>query len=178
MPQREKGVKGAPGSGGAIGAAALLLAVLSLAGPWAGALVPAGRAQDLEDLQRYQRRLEKLFRKLDTNGDGRLSPDEIRGHLYLESNFQRFDQGGKGYLLPSNLTTSPDKGHFLGNRLRQAFKRADRNGDGRLCGAEVAALPWLQLQANQADRNGDGCVSLEELWILRRSLSPRPQRDD
>ncbi len=177
MQQRDRGVRGAAGHNGAssgASTAALLLTVLSLV----GSLVPAAHGQELGDLQRYQRRLEKLFRKLDSNGDGRLSPGEARGRPFLESNFQRLDQGGKGYLLQPDLTPPPGQGHFLGERLRQAFQRADRSADGRLCGAEVAALPWLQQHFAQAERNGDGCVSLEELWILRRSLSPRPQRDD
>ncbi|MCP9848760.1 EF-hand domain-containing protein [Cyanobium sp. Morenito 9A2] len=175
MPQGDQGVSGAAGRRRAIGrAAALGLAALVLGAPWP----PLAQAQEMGDLQRYQKRIEKLFRNLDSNGDGRLSPDEIRGHLFLETNFQRFDTRGKGYLKQMDLTPPAGKRHFLGERLRQAFERADRNGDGLLCGAELATFPWLLANVVQADRNGDGCVSLAELWALRRSLSPRPQRED
>ena len=134
--------------------------------------VREARGQEMGDLDRYQKRLENLFRKLDDNGDGRLSPAEVRGRPFLEANFQRLDKGGKGYLVPADLALPQDQRHFLGERLRQAFERSDANRDGRLCGAELAAFPWLQQQLSQADRNGDGCVTMEELWALRRSLSP------
>lgn len=136
------------------------------------ALAPEARGQEMGDLERYQNRLENLFRQLDSNGDGRLNPAEVRGRPFLETNFQRLDKGGKGYLVPADLALPPDQRHFLGERLRQAFERADANHDGRLCGAELAAFPWLQQNLAQADRNGDGCVTLEELWALRRALAP------
>lgn len=143
-----------------------------------GAPPPEAGAQDQGDLERYQRRLEIRFRQLDSNGDGRLSPGEVKGRPFLETNFQRLDQGGKGYLVPADMSLPPAQRHFLGERLRQAFERADANRDGRLCGSEMGAFPWLLQNGPQADRNGDGCVTLEELWALRRALAPRPQRDE
>jgi Ca2+-binding EF-hand superfamily protein len=148
----------------------LLVAVVGLA--------QEAKGQEMGDLERYQNRLQNLFRQLDSNGDGRLGPAEVKGRSFLETNFQRLDQGGKGYLVLEDLALPQAQRHFLGERLRQAFERADANHDGRLCGAEVAAFPWLQKHFAQADRNGDGCVTLEELWVLRRALAPRPQRDD
>ena len=72
----------------------LLLLVASLPGQ------PA-RAED--ELQRYQDRLQQLFRRLDLDGDGRLDQEEARANAYLRRHFERLDRGGKGYLVPSDL---------------------------------------------------------------------------
>lgn len=142
-------------------------AVLGLTG-----LPEAGQSQEASQLERYQRRLGDWFQQLDRNRDGRLTRDEVRGHPFLEMQFERLDRTRRGYLLPGDL--APARLHFLGERLRRRFQEADRNRDGRLTPAEAEAMPWLLRQFNEADRDGDGTVTLEELWQLRRKLSPRP----
>ena len=82
----------------------------TLAGGLAGLLLmvsaPAApvrvQAQTGEQLQ-YQQRLRQLVRELDSNGDGRLDRREASRNAYLNRHFDRLDQGGKGYLLPSDL---------------------------------------------------------------------------
>jgi hypothetical protein len=80
----------------------------TLAGVLAGLLLmvsaPAApaQAQASEQLQ-YQQRLRQLFAELDRNGDGRLDRREASRNAYLGRHFDRLDQGGKGYLLPSDL---------------------------------------------------------------------------
>jgi hypothetical protein len=80
----------------------------ALAGALAGLLlvvsapaIPA--AVQANDQQQYQQRLLQLFHTLDRNGDGRLDRREASRNPYLERHFNRLDQGGKGYLLPSDL---------------------------------------------------------------------------
>jgi Ca2+-binding EF-hand superfamily protein len=128
--------------------------------------------QDSSQLERYQRRLEEWFQQLDRNRDGRLTRDEVRGHPYLEMNFERLDRKGRGQLLPADL--APARLHFLGERLRRKFQEADRSGDGRLTPTEAEAIPWLFRRWREADLDGDGRVTLEEFWQLRRRLAPRP----
>jgi hypothetical protein len=79
----------------------LLLAAALLLGAMATGAAPA-RAAD--EVLRYRLRLEKLFRQLDLNGDGRLDRLEVRANAYLQRHFERLDRGGKGYLLPEDLS--------------------------------------------------------------------------
>lgn len=69
-----------------------------------GAVTPGVPAHADDELGRFRRRLEKLFRQLDVNGDGRLDRAEVRANPYLQRHFERLDQGGKGYLLPEDLS--------------------------------------------------------------------------
>lgn len=148
-----------------------MVRLLSLLALWCLVVSPAAvQCQETLQLLRYQQKLEAWFQRLDRDGDGRLTPAEVRGHPFLEINFNRLDQGRRGYLLPSDL--APNQRHFLGNRLQDTFRRADTNRDGQLSPAEAAGFPWLWRQFTEADRNRDRNVSLEELWWLRRSLSP------
>jgi len=77
----------------------LLLATLLLP----GAATP-GVAHADDELGRFRRRLERLFLQLDVNGDGRLDRAEVRANPYLHRHFERLDRGGKGYLLPEDLS--------------------------------------------------------------------------
>lgn len=138
--------------------------LLSLAGP--------GHAQETRSLQLYHQRMQAWFERLDRNRDGRLTPQESRGQPYLETNFQRLDEEGRGYLLPSDL--GPPQKAFLGVRLRTVFAQSDRNGDGRLSRQEARSFPWLDRRFAEIDLNRDGAVTLQEVWESRKSLAPRP----
>ena len=148
--------------GSRLQAAALALALLGL-----GLVAPAARAQSQAELQGYQERLQKLFEKLDRNGDGRLEPTEVEGQAYLQKHFNRLDQQQRGYLIPNDLRAPSNAPN--GERVRRFFSRADLNGDGQLSRQEAAAYAWLERRFNEADRNGDGEISREELRQLRRS---------
>jgi Ca2+-binding EF-hand superfamily protein len=65
---------------------------------------------------------------------------------------------------------------FLGERLLQVFRVADRNGDGLLSLEETSLLPGIRDHFGRFDRNADGFVSLEELMLFRRSLAPKRYR--
>ena len=78
----------------------LLAAALLLAAHATG----ASPARAADEVVRYRLRLEKLFRQLDLNGDGRLDRVEVRANAYLLRHFERLDRGGKGYLLPEDLS--------------------------------------------------------------------------
>lgn len=152
------------GSGPRAWAVVLAALLLACSGP--------GLAQEPQTLQRYQQRMQAWFERLDRNRDGRLTPRESQGQPFLETNFQRLDRRGRGYLLPTDL--APRQKVFLGVRVRTVFARADRNGDGQLSRQEARSFPWLNRRFLEIDLNRDGAVSLQELWESRRALAPRP----
>jgi hypothetical protein len=124
------------------------------------------QAQTSGELESYQRRLERLFERLDRNGDRRLSPSEVQGRPYLQRHFQRLDRQGRGYLVPGDLT--PANAAADGERARQFFTTLDRNGNGVIDRQEADGYPWLERRFNAMDSNGDGGISREELMNLRR----------
>ncbi len=132
----------------------------------------AARAQSAEELRQYQGRLQKLYRRLDRNGDGRLDRGEVEGHPYQERHFERLGGGNRGYLDPDQLL--PRSTEAMGQRLREFFSRADRNGNGRIDRAEAAAYAWMQRRFTEVDANGDGGVSWEELGRQRRRWLSQP----
>lgn len=64
---------------------------------------PLQSVQAADELQQFQQRMDRLFRQLDRNGDGRLERDEVRANAYLQRHFERLDRGDKGYLVPGDL---------------------------------------------------------------------------
>ena len=124
------------------------------------------QAQTSGELESYQRRLERLFERLDRNGDRRLSPSEVQGRPYLQRHFQRLDRQGRGYLVPGDLTPANPAAH--GERARQFFTTVDRNGNGVIDRQEADGYPWLERRFNAIDSNGDGGINREELMNLRR----------
>lgn len=69
-----------------------------------GAVAHVGPVHADDEVLRFRQRLDKLFRKLDLNGDGRLDRQEARANAYLQRHFERLDRGDKGYLLPEDLS--------------------------------------------------------------------------
>ncbi|MFM2079900.1 MAG: hypothetical protein RLZZ219_582 [Cyanobacteriota bacterium] len=130
---------------------------------------PDARAQSAAELQGYQQRLQRLFQRLDQNGDQRLERREVEGHPYLQRHFERLDPQQRGHLRPEDLrpAASPP-GSGGGERARRFLERADSDGDGRLERREAEAYPWLQRRFQEADRNGDGALNRDELSRLRQ----------
>ena len=132
------------------------------------------QAQTPAELQRYQRKLDHLFNRLDRNGDQRLDRQEVQGHPYLQRHFQRLDQNKRGYLEPQDLQAGSGQQE---DRAQRFFEQADRNGDGRLDRREAEPYPWLRRQFSNADRNRDGRVDPNELRGLadqrRRQVQPQ-----
>ena len=142
-----------------VGAFGLLMTPLTVLPGWA----------ESRPVHTYGQRMEALFIRMDVNGDGRLETGEVKGDPYLERRLQRRDS--RGFLLLEDLR--PSTPHPSGRRLQQRFRQADRNGDGQLDRSECRALPWLNRNFTSFDLDADGGLTLEELWIVQRSLAPR-----
>ena len=134
----------------------------------ASLLLPDQGAQ-ANPVRHYGSRMEALFVRMDSNRDGRLERKEVSGQPYLERRLQRHPT--RKYLLIEDIR--PSATHPSGLRLQRRFQQADRNSDGELNRREVASLPWLQRNFESLDRDGNGGLTLNELWMMQRSLAPR-----
>ena len=134
-----------------------------------GSLLLTHSGAEANPVHHYGIRMEALFVRMDSNRDGRLERKEVSGQPYLERRLQR--NPTRKYLLIEDIR--PSATHPSGLRLQRRFQQADRNFDGQLDRKEVASLPWLQRNFESLDRNGDGGLTLDELWMMQRSLAPR-----
>jgi hypothetical protein len=87
--------------------------------------------------------LDQQFKAMDTNHDGRITPDEFDAYREKQS-----ADGAQG--------TLPAFAH-VGSRW---FEKSDANGDGAVTPAEAAARPLKFF--DMADSNRDGVISLKE----------------
>jgi len=120
-----------------------------------------GRAQQQPDPN-------TLFERLDQNGDGLLTSEEVpeERRRFFNRMMERADQNQDGKLTREEFTTSLNTGGG-GGRMRggrfdaeRMFERFDSNGDGEITQDEI---PQRAQRLMQLDRNGDGVLTREEL---------------
>lgn len=119
-------------------------AVLAVAAP-ALAQTSAPSGMTLEQFQ--ARNTDKMFERLDTNKDGKISPDE----------FAAFREGN---------AKADAKVEKAGKRGQRMFARFDKDKDGALSRAEANdVLAW---RFKRMDANNDGILTIEELQAKGR----------
>jgi len=145
-------------------------------------------AQTLKDDQ--VETLSNTFRALDKDGDGSLSPDEVREGLArwgmsipagLEEIFKTIDSDRSGKIDYSEfLAATLDKAVLMQNdKCWEAFRVFDRDGDGKLTTEELRALlkdnsntspedAKLEAMIAEVDTSGDGCIDFEEFCAMLR----------
>jgi len=110
-----------------------------------------------------------MFQRLDQNGDGVLTADEVpeERQRFFDRMMQRADQNQDGKLTKEEFTAGLNMdgggqrlmrgGRFNAERM---FERLDSNGDGKITPDEI---PQQAQRMMQLDRNGDGVLTREEL---------------
>ena len=94
--------------------------------------------------------IDKVFRAMDANGDGKLSKDEIKnGYLeyfgksltdeQVDEMFAQVDADGNGEIDYSEfvVATMNEKNLLSNNKLQTAFKMFDKDGSGCISGNEI-----------------------------------------
>ena len=133
--------------------------------------------------------LKKIFLKIDNNGDGRLTYDELRkgfeevfGENITDIEFNKIvediDQDDDGYIgYEEFLRVALDQKIILTKEnLRIAFEHFDANKDGKLSMEEVKNIMGTEGTAEileifkSVDSDSDGDISYEEFCILMQKL--------
>jgi Ca2+-binding EF-hand superfamily protein len=99
-----------------------------------------------------------FLKRLDKDGDGRISRDEAAAAPRLAQHFDQIDANHDGFLTPDELKAAHEA------RAAEHFRKIDTDGDGRISLAEALAnAPRLAAHFEQVDANHDGFVTPEEL---------------
>ena len=109
---------------------------------------------------------EARWKEADKDGNGSLSREEASAAMpRLAENFDKMDANGDGQISRDEMHGIRMKG---GKELRREavdrFKAADTNGDRALDLAEAqTSMPWLAQRFTEVDADGDGKITPREL---------------
>ncbi|XP_071732636.1 probable calcium-binding protein CML23 [Rutidosis leptorrhynchoides] len=127
--------------------------------------------------------VEKVFRKFDVNGDGKISITELGsilgalGTVTAESELKvvmkEIDTDGDGFIdLNEFIQFIQRSGGENNDELREAFDMYDQNKNGKICASELhsvmkslgekCSFKDCQKMIASVDVDGDGCVNFEE----------------
>ncbi|OLQ04888.1 Calcium-dependent protein kinase 2 [Symbiodinium microadriaticum] len=135
-----------------------------------------------------QKELREIFMRLDTNGDGYLSLEEIKHGLQqqmeisdLEQVLQEVDSNGDGRIEYTEFLAAAMDQRLQRNETScwRAFKTFDKDGDGKITYAELQQVleddelltevpdcEDARFYFDKMDANGDGEVSFEEFMAM------------
>src|SRR5207302_1971208 len=130
--------------------------------------------------------------KLDKNGDGKLTPDEVFGGQPGGGPPGRPGEGRPGAGHPANPPPPGAPGGRPGQRglgglnpeeFRERLKQADANGDGKISKDEAPAI--IKDRFDRIDGNGDGFIDDTEVRQMLRRMAegagnqrPAPKGDN
>jgi Ca2+-binding EF-hand superfamily protein len=109
------------------------------------------------------------FARLDTDGDGKLSRQEVANEPRLAQSFDAIDTNKDGFLTKEELQAA--RGRFGGRG--EGWKALDTDGDGKLSRQEVANAPRLAQHFDELDTNKDGFLTPEEMRAARHAHGGR-----
>lgn len=120
-------------------------------------------------LAEIRRHAAQAFREIDSNGDGRATPDEFRAH----HGKMMAAHGGHRGPPPGVERRGPPPGEGgPGGPGGPPHVRMDADGDGAVSLAEFTA--GIEAHFAKADANGDGNVTREEMQAAHRGMHGRP----
>ena len=138
--------------------------------------------------QTNSREMRETFKRLDQDGNGRLSKEELiaayaqtmseeEARSTVESIMQKVDVDGNGFIDYSEFIMATMNQHILLSKdnMETAFNIFDKDGSGSISVSEIRAVlgeeslavnaVWEQL-VRDADTNGDGVIDLREFKQL------------
>jgi Ca2+-binding EF-hand superfamily protein len=124
----------------------------------------------------------KIMKKLDTNGDGVLSADEISKAGKHAKKLLAADANGDGQVTMDELVADisqnqqnmqPPSASDVAGKI---MKVLDTNGDGVLSTDEISSSGENAKTIQAADANGDGTVTMDELvaYLTKQQQSTQP----
>ena len=102
---------------------------------------------------------EKMFKEMDTNGDGAISEAEF--NAFHAKRFKEMDANGDGKITYEEMEAGHKK--MMEKAKGRRFDEADTNHDGVLTREEAGKMPMLSKHFDEVDANKDGKVTREEL---------------
>ncbi|TPM07352.1 MULTISPECIES: EF-hand domain-containing protein [unclassified Mesorhizobium] len=122
----------------------------------------AAQAQDMPG--------QRILQRIDTNGDGAISKDEMTAAR--ERLFRKLDRNGDVVIDEKEIESArqaiKDRAEVAQARLGNRWRRLDTNGDGKVSEKEFASsMPLFDL----ADRDGDGKLSADEIASVRKLIA-------
>lgn len=138
-----------------------------------GTLAYVAIAQEGERPHERGERGAKMLERVDTNGDGNISLEEVEASK--AEKFSSTDLNGDGGITLEEMTASKEarRAERKAERAERAFARLDKNGDGSVTVAEFEArdskrqMNWFE----KADTDSDGVVTeaeREAAWSFRK----------
>ena len=137
--------------------------------------------------------IKRVMQTADTNKDDKLSlaeylPLDVQAKHHGEQHFKAGDANHDGLLMPDELASTLQKQTWfaiLSEGVEPAFKRLDKDANGKLDAAEYRKISRMGAHAEQhfkgADANKDGSLSLTEFTahaeqrLRANENSPRPK---